>query len=130
MKIEANLKYTEKDEWVRVEGGFGVIGISDYAQDQLSDIVYLEYLVSEGDEISAGDEIATIESVKAASEIFSPISGKVVELNEDLLDSPETVNSDAYGEAWMIKIEMSDPSEVDGLLDAAGYTKSIEEREG
>lgn len=130
MKIEANLKYTEKDEWVRVEGGFGIIGISDYAQDQLSDIVYLEYLVSEGDEISAGDEIATIESVKAASEIFSPISGKVVELNEDLLDSPETVNSDAYGEAWMIKIEMSDPSEVDGLLDAAGYTKSIEEREG
>lgn len=129
MKIEANLKYTDKDEWVRVEGNFGFIGISDYAQDQLSDIVYLEYLVSEGDDIEAGDEIATIESVKAASEIFSPISGTVVELNDDLLDSPETVNSDPYGEAWMIKIELSDPSEVDGLLDAAGYNKSIEERE-
>lgn len=129
MKIEANLKYTEKDEWVRVEGNFGFIGISDYAQDQLSDIVYLEYLVSEGDDIAAGDEIATIESVKAASEIFSPISGTVIELNEDLLDSPETVNSDAYGEAWMIKIELNDPSELDGLLDAAGYKKNIEERE-
>jgi glycine cleavage system H protein len=77
MKIEASLKYTAKDEWVRVEGDFGYIGISDYAQDQLSDIVYLEYLVSEGDEVGAGDEIATIESVKAASEIFSPISGTV-----------------------------------------------------
>jgi glycine cleavage system H protein len=130
MKIEGNLKYTTKDEWVRVEGNIGVIGISDYAQDQLSDIVFLEYLVSEGEDISQEDEIATIESVKAASEIYSPVSGKVVELNEALLDTPETVNSDPYGESWMIKVELSDPSELDGLMDADAYKKNIEEREG
>jgi glycine cleavage system H protein len=129
MKIEAGLKYTEKDEWVRVEGNFGFIGISDYAQDQLSDIVYLEYLVSEGEEIGKGDEIGTIESVKAASEIYSPVSGTVVELNEDLLDTPETVNSDPYGEAWMIKVELSDTAELDSLMDAAAYEKNVEERE-
>jgi glycine cleavage system H protein len=129
MKIEANLKYTGKDEWVRVEGNLGYIGISDYAQEQLSDIVYLEYLVSEGDEVGKGDEVATIESVKAASEIYSPVSGTVVELNEDLLDAPETVNSDPYGEAWMMKIELSDEGELDSLMDAAAYEKNVEERE-
>jgi len=129
MKLEEGYKYTEKDEWVKVEGDLALIGISDHAQDQLSDIVYLEYLVSEGDEISKGDEIGTIESVKAASEIYSPVSGKVVELNEDLLDAPENVNSDPYGEAWMIKVELSDPSELDSLFDAAAYQKNVEERE-
>jgi glycine cleavage system H protein len=130
MKIESNLKYTAKDEWVRVEGNIGVIGISDYAQEQLSDIVFLEYLVSEGDKISKEDEIATIESVKAASEIYSPISGTVVGLNEDLLDTPENVNADPYGDAWMIKIELSDPAELDALMDADAYKKNVEEREG
>lgn len=130
MKIESDLKYTAKDEWVRVEGNIAAIGISDYAQEQLSDIVFLEYLVSEGDEISAEDEIATIESVKAASEVYTPISGKVVELNEDLLDTPENVNSDPYGEAWMIKIELSNPAELDALMDAEAYKKNVEEREG
>lgn len=129
MKVEKDLKYTEKDEWIRVEGEFGFIGISDYAQEQLSDIVYLEYLVSEGDEIEAGDEVATIESVKAASEIYSPVSGTVVELHDDLLDTPENVNSDPYGEAWMIKLELNDPDELDGLMDADAYTKNVEERE-
>jgi glycine cleavage system H protein len=129
MKIESDLKYTKKDEWVRLEGNVGVIGISDYAQDQLSDIVFLEYLVSEGDDVAKEGEISTIESVKAASEIYSPISGKVVALNEDLLDVPETVNSDAYGEAWMIKIELSDPTELNALMDAEAYKKYIEERE-
>ena len=129
MKLEEGYKYTGKDEWVKVEGDVALIGISDHAQDQLSDIVYLEYLVSEGDEISKGEEIGTIESVKAASEIYSPVSGKVVELNEDLLDAPETVNSDPYGEAWMIKVELSDPSELDSLFDAEAYQKNVEERE-
>jgi glycine cleavage system H protein len=129
MKIESELKYTKKDEWVRVEGNVAVIGISDYAQEQLSDIVFLEYLVSEGDEIAKEAEIATIESVKAASEIYSPVSGSVVALNEDLLDVPETVNSDPYGESWMIKIELSDPAELDVLMDARAYEKYIEERE-
>ena len=129
MKVEAGYKYTEKDEWVKVEGSIAVIGISDHAQDQLSDIVFLEYLVGDGDEVAKGDEFGTIESVKAASDIYCPVSGKVVELNEDLLDAPETVNSDPYGSAWMIKIEMSDPSELDALLDAEGYTKKVEESE-
>lgn len=129
MKIEEGLRYTDKDEWVRVEGNIGIFGISDYAQEQLSDIVYLEYLVSEGDELAKGEEFATIESVKAASEVYSPISGKVVALNEDLLDTPETVNSDPYGEAWMIKVELNDPSELDALMDGAAYKKNVEERE-
>lgn len=129
MKIESDLKYTKKDEWVRVEGNVAVIGISDYAQEQLSDIVFLEYLVSEGDEIAKEAEIATIESVKAASEIYSPVSGSVVALNEDLLDVPETVNSDPYGESWMIQIELSDPDELDALMDAEAYQKYVEERE-
>jgi glycine cleavage system H protein len=129
MKVEADLKYTDKDEWVRVEGNNGTIGVSDYAQEQLSDIVYLEYLVSEGDELEKGAEFATIESVKAASEVYSPVSGKVVALNEDLLDTPEILNSDPYGEAWMVKVELSDPSELDSLMDSAAYEKNVEERE-
>ena len=129
MKFEAGLRYTEKDEWVRVEGTIGIIGISDYAQEQLSDIVYLEYLVSEGDELDKGAEFATIESVKAASEVYSPVSGKVIALNEDLLDTPETVNSDPYGESWMIKVELRDPSELEALMDTASYEKNVEERE-
>jgi glycine cleavage system H protein len=127
MKVEAGYKYTEKDEWVKVEDNIAVIGISDHAQDQLSDIVFLEYLVGEGDELTKGDEFGTIESVKAASDIYCPVSGKVVALNEDLLDAPETVNSDPYGESWMIKVEMSDPAELDTLLDADGYTKKVED---
>lgn len=129
MKIEAGLKYTEKDEWVRVDGNTAAFGITDYAQEQLSDIVYLEYFVSEGDEVTKGGEFGTIESVKAASEIYAPVSGKVVELNEDLLDTPETVNSDPFGEAWMIKVEISNPAELDSLMDADAYEKNVEERE-
>ena len=129
MKIEEGYKYTEKDEWVRVEGNTATFGITDYVQAQLSDIVYIEYFVSEGDEVKKGAEFGTIESVKAASEIYSPVSGTVVELNEDLLDSPETVNSDPYGAAWMIKVEMTDPGELDNLMDDAAYEKNVEERE-
>ena len=129
MKLEAGYKYTEKDEWVNVEGNTATIGISDFAQDQLSDIVYLEYLVSEGDAIEKGTEFGTIESVKAASDIYCPVSGTVIALNEDLLDTPEVVNSDPYGEAWMIKVEINDPSELDGLLDADAYQKNVEERD-
>jgi glycine cleavage system H protein len=119
MKVEDGFKYTEKDEWVKVEGNTATI----------SDIVFLEYLVSEGDEIEKGTEFGTIESVKAASEIYSPVSGTVTVLNEDLLDTPETVNSDPYGAAWMIKIEMSNPSEIDALMDVGAYQKNVEERD-
>lgn len=129
MNYPNDLKYSKNDEWVRLEGNVATIGISDYAQDALSDIVFLEYLVGEGDEVSQGDTLGTIESVKAASDIYFPVAGKVVELNEALLDEPEKVNEDPYGAAWMIKIEVGDSSEVDALLDAEAYQADIAERE-
>ncbi len=129
MNYPNELKYSKNDEWVRLEGNVATIGISDYAQDSLSDIVFLEYLVSEGDQVNKGDTLGTIESVKAASDIYFPISGKVVELNEALLEVPESVNASPYGDAWMIKIEVADSSETDALLDATAYQADIEERE-
>ncbi|MFC1936534.1 glycine cleavage system protein GcvH [Chloroflexota bacterium] len=129
MNFPDDLKYTEKDEWVRVDGSTAVMGITDYAQDALSDIVYLEYEVSEGDEFSKGDTLGTIESVKAASDVYFPAGGKVVAVNEDLLDAPETVNSDPYGEAWMVKFELADPGELDALMDAKAYEAYVAERE-
>ena len=128
MKYPEDLKYTGSDEWVRVEDGVATIGISDFAQDQLSDIVYLEYVVSAGDTVAKGDTLGTIESVKAASDISLPVGGEVLETNEGLLDAPETVNTDPYGEAWMVKVKLADESELDGMMDAAAYSKSAEER--
>jgi len=128
MNFPKDLKYTKKDEWIRVEGNLGVIGITDYAQDQLSDIVFFEFVVSEGDKLSKDNEFGTIESVKAASDIYTPASGKVLEINETLLDAPEVVNSDPYGDAWMLKIELSDPSELDDLMDATAYEAYAKER--
>ena len=128
MNIPAELKYTKADEWVKVEGNVATIGITDYAQDHLSDVVYVEIGVAVDDETTANEECATLESVKAAAEVNAPVSGKVVEVNEDLADTPETVNSDPYGAAWMVKVEMSDPSELDALMDAAAYEKYCEER--
>jgi len=121
MNIPTDLKFTKNDEWVRVVGNIGTVGITDYAQEQLSDIVYVEIVVSEGDDVSQGDSCATLESVKAAADVYLPVSGKVVAVNESLPDSPEGVNTDPYGAAWMVKIELSDPAELDGLMDAASY---------
>jgi glycine cleavage system H protein len=129
MNIPSDLKYTENDEWIRVEGDIGTIGITDYAQEQLSDIVYVEILVSEGETVSKGDSCATVESVKAASDVFMPVSGTVVAINEDLADIPETINSDPYGDAWMCKIQIGDPSELEALLDSDAYQANVEERE-
>lgn len=129
MNTPEDLKYTKNDEWVRVDGSVGTIGITDHAQDQLSDIVYVEIVVSVGDTISKGDTIASLESVKAAADVYSPVSGEVVEINEALPDSPETVNTDPYGQAWMIKVELSDSSEVDALLGSAAYASDIEQGE-
>ncbi len=126
-KIPVELKYTDNDEWVRVEGDVAFIGITDYAQDQLSDIVFVEYILDEGDEGSKGDACAAVESVKAAADVYLPVSGEVVAVNEDLADAPEMINSDAFGEAWMIKVKLSDPSEVGALLDAAAYKALAEE---
>lgn len=127
MNIPANCKYTPNDEWIRTEGTVGTIGITDYAQEQLSDIVYVEILVSVGDQVNKGDNIATLESVKAAADVYSPASGKVVEINEALPDSPEKVNSEPYGEAWMIKLELSETAELDELLDSAAYEAKLAE---
>jgi glycine cleavage system H protein len=125
MKVEPNLKYDEEHEWIRVEGEEGVIGISDYAQDQLSDVVYVE-LPEIGDTFEQGDILAVVESVKAASDVYMPVSGEVLEINDALEDSPELVNQDPYGEAWFVRIAIADPSELDDLLDADAYESFLE----
>ena len=109
-----------------MEGKIGTVGITDFAQNQLSDIVYVEIVVSEGDELKKGEACATLESVKAAADVYLPAGGKVIAVNGSLPDKPELVNSDPYGEAWMVKVEISDPAEVEGLLDAAAYMKLVE----
>jgi glycine cleavage system H protein len=129
MNFPTDLKYTENDEWVRVEGKTGTVGITDYAQNQLSDIVFVDVVVAVGEEVKAGDACATVESVKAAADVYMPVSGKVVAINEALPDAPETVNSDPYGAAWMVKVEVSNPSELNGLLDAAAYQALVESKE-
>jgi glycine cleavage system H protein len=121
MNIPSNLKYTESNEWIEVNGNIGTIGISDFAQDQLSDIVFTEIIVAEGDEVKKGDTIATVESVKAAADIYAPASGKVTAVSETLASTPEVINSDPYGAAWMIKIELSKPDELNELMDAGAY---------
>ncbi len=125
MNVPTDLKYTVNDEWIRVEGNTGTVGITDHAQEQLSDIVYVEIVVSEGDTVAKGDSCATIESVKAAADVYMPVSGKIVAINENLPDTPEMVNSDPYGGAWMVKVELSNPSELDELLDASAYQAKI-----
>ena len=129
MKILENLKYTESNEWINVEGKTATIGISDYAQDQLSDIVFAEIIVNEGDSVKKGETIATIESVKAAADVYSPVSGKITGINESLGSAPEVINSDPYGAAWIIKLELSDPSELDALLDNTAYEKQIQSQQ-
>ncbi len=125
--IPADLKYSKEDEWVRVEDDEATIGITDYAQDSLSDIVYLE-LPEAGDSFDIGDTFGVIESVKAASDLFMPLSGEITAVNDDLIDAPEIVNSDPYGEGWMIRVKLSDDSQLDDLMDAAAYTEFVESR--
>lgn len=127
-KIPADLKYTNDDEWVRIEGDTAVIGITDYAQDSLSDIVYLE-LPNEGDFFGVGETFGVVESVKAAADLLMAVSGDVTAVNESLIDTPELINQDPYGEAWLIKVKMSAPNELDDLMDAATYEKHLSERE-
>ncbi len=123
MNTPANLKYAKSDEWFDADSG--KVGITDYAQSQLSDIVFVEILVDEGDTVEAGKPIASVESVKASAEIYSPASGKVSAINKDLPNKPEAINSDPYGAAWMIQLE--DASAGD-LMDSAAYEKYGEER--
>ena len=118
--IPDDLHYSKDHEWVRVEGNVAVVGITDYAQDSLGDVVYVE-LPKVGDDFAANESFGSVESVKAVSEVFSPVSGAIVGINESLADEPEKVNSDPYGEGWMIRVEMSKPGEVDSMLTAAEY---------
>lgn len=128
MNVPTQLKYTSNDEWIKIDGNIGTVGITDYAQEQLSDIVFVEVVVSVDNEVSKGDSCATVESVKAAADVYMPVSGTVIAVNEDLPGTPELINSDAFGAAWMVRVKLSNPSELAGLLDAAGYQKHIEEK--
>ncbi|OAA31075.1 glycine cleavage system protein H [Kosmotoga arenicorallina S304] len=121
-------KYAKTHEWVHVEGNVATVGISNYAQEHLGDIVYVE-LPEVGKEVTKGDTICSVESVKAASDVYSPLSGKVVEVNEELDSAPETINSDAEKSGWIFKLELSDPAELDGLMDEEEYKKYCEEEE-
>jgi glycine cleavage system H protein len=129
MNIPVELKYSQNDEWVRLSGNVGTVGISDYAQEQLSDIVYVEIIAEIGSEIQKGEICATIESVKAAADVYAPVSGKIIEVNEQLPDSPETLNTDPYGSAWMIKLEINDPSELESLMSSEEYQTKLQEKE-
>jgi glycine cleavage system H protein len=121
-----DLKYDREHEWVRLEGDVAVIGISHFAQDQLGEVVYVD-LPAAGKKLSAGDSFGEIESVKSVSELFCPVSGEIVEVNDALSDTPETVNEDPYGDGWMIKVALSDPAEVDDMLDADAYQAFLAE---
>ena len=124
MSVPAELKYTQEHEWTRIEGDIATIGITEYAQGELGDIVYIE-LPAVGDSFKRGDSFGNIEAVKAVSDLYAPISGEIVETNEVLADKPETINSDPYGAGWMMKVKMSDQTELDDLMDSSAYEDII-----
>lgn len=126
MEFPEDLKYSKEHEWVLVDGDVVTVGITDFAQDQLGDIVFVE-LPSIGDKVSKDEAFGVVESVKAVNDVYAPLSGTVVEVNDDLPDSPEMINEDCYGDGWMVKIRLSDPAELEALMDAAGYEKHTAE---
>ena len=121
MNFPEELKYSQTDEWLRVENGIATIGISDYAQDALGDIVYFEFSVEAGDQVKAGDQLGQVDSAKASSEVNLPVSGVVTEVNKYESDDAENLNQDPYGKAWLVKIQLADPAEVEKLLSAQAY---------
>lgn len=125
MNYPEELKYTKDHEWIRIEGDTATIGITEYAQGELGDIVYVE-IETEGEELDQNEVFGTVEAVKTVSDLFMPLSGEVIEFNEALEDAPETVNEDPYGEGWMIKVKLSDASQVEGLMSAADYKSMVE----
>lgn len=125
MNIPENLFYTKDHEYVKVENGVGFIGITDYAQHELGDIIYIDITAEVGNEIKQHDAVGSIEAVKTVSEVFSPISGKIVEINSGINDNASVVNSDPYGEGWIVKIEISNPDELKSLLDANAYKELV-----
>lgn len=124
-QVPGNLKYSSDHEWVRVDEGRAYIGITDFAQDELGDIVFVE-LPEVGATMTAGETFGTVESVKTVSDLFAPLTGRIVEINSALEDAPEKVNSSPYEDGWMVVVELTNPSELDALLDATGYTKHIQ----
>jgi len=126
MEFPQDLKYTKEHEWVKVEGDSVTVGITDYAQDSLGDVVYVE-LPQEGGSVTKNEPFGVVESVKAVSDLYSPVSGTVIEVNDAIIDSPEAVNDDPYGDAWMIKVELSSAEDLDDLLSADDYQSFIEE---
>jgi len=126
MKIQNDARYAKSDEWVRVEGSVGVIGISDYAQDKLGDVVFVGD-ISVGSILKAGDLLTSIESVKAASDVYTPVSGKVLEVNHEVTAKPELINTDAFGAGWLAKIELSNPDELNDLMSATDYAEHRKE---
>lgn len=126
--VPSELKFLSTHEWVLVEGDVATVGVSDHAQELLGDLVYVE-LPDVGSSVAAGDSVAVIESVKAASDTYAPVTGEIVEVNTDLVDAPDRINDDPYGDGWMYKIAMEDPEEVESLLDADAYAVSIEDDE-
>ncbi len=128
MDFPEDLKYTKHDEWIRIEGDQGTVGITDFAQDELSDVVYVEVSAAVGETLEKGAIFGVVESVKAAADLYLPITGEILEINEALADTPEQVNVSPYGDAWMIRIKIADPAELEGLMDAAAYEKSTQER--
>jgi len=124
MNIPADLKYTQDHEWIKIDGDIAIVGITDFAQGELGDIVYVE-IETEGEELDKEEVFGSVEAVKTVSDLFMPVSGEITEFNEALEASPETVNEDPYGDGWMIKIKMSDISELDGLMDAGAYKSHV-----
>lgn len=124
MNFPDNLRYTKDHEWVKVDGDIATVGITDFAQKELGDIVYVE-IETVGKELKSGDVFGTVEAVKTVSDLYMPVSGKVSEINPSLNNSPDLVNNDAYGEGWMVKIKLSNPAEVDTLLDAKAYEAMV-----
>ncbi len=128
MSTPKDLKFIKTDEWVKIDGNTAKIGISHFAQDQLSDIVYIEFNKEPGESIERDQVLVTIESVKAAADVKSPVSGKVIEINESLSDTPETLNEDPYENGWLCKVELDNLSELDELMDAKAYDEFCESR--
>lgn len=125
MNIPADLKYTQDHEWVRVDGDVAVVGVTDFAQGELGDVVFVE-IETEGESLDKGETFGTVEAVKTVSDLFMPVGGEIVEINEDLADDPELVNKDPYVKGWMIKLKIADASELDDLMDADAYKEMID----
>ena len=124
MNVPENLKYTKDHEWIKVEGNVGIIGVTDFAQGELGDIVYID-IAPDITEMTIGESFGTIEAVKTVSDMYAPVTGKVLELNAKLNDEPQLVNTDPYGAGWIVKVELADPSQLNELLDAAAYTAQL-----